>query len=277
MLAAWSETGAPAPLVVATGALVSPVASRHRTLSCGPVAPSRGSMTPYQPVRTQQWTFRRVMSATLVVAVVVVGFWLLYRFHQAVFVLLIAIVIGTALSPLVAWLHRRGLTRTAAIMLVYFLLLALLVGFAVLIFPLVVEQGATIAAAVPDYYQSLRELMASYPSQLMERLGEFLPATLPGLAQTRAADAGPGGAGGGPVGILGHRPLSGNGHAAAGLSLDARWAAGDPILAAAHTRGQARGHGPTVRRHVIQDRRLYRRARACFAWSSASWPWWPIC
>jgi predicted PurR-regulated permease PerM len=141
-------------------------------------------MTPHQPVQAQQWTFRRVMAATLIVATLALGFWLLYRFHQAVFVLWIAIVIGTALGPLVAWLHRRGLPRTAAIMLVYSLLLALFVGFALLILPLVVEQGATIAADVPEYYLALREWVSRYPSQLTERLGEFMPATLPGLEQT---------------------------------------------------------------------------------------------
>ena len=50
-----------------------------------------------------------------------------------------------------------------------------------LLFPLIVEQGTTIAAAVPGYYQSLRGWMAINPNQLIVRLSEFLPATLPGL------------------------------------------------------------------------------------------------
>ena len=49
------------------------------------------------------------------------------------------------------------------------------------LFPLIVEQGTTIAAAVPGYYQSLREWMVNYPNQWIVRLSEFLPATLPGL------------------------------------------------------------------------------------------------
>jgi hypothetical protein len=50
-----------------------------------------------------------------------------------------------------------------------------------LLFPLIVEQSTTIAAAVPGYYQSLREWMVNYPNQLIVRLSEFLPATLPSL------------------------------------------------------------------------------------------------
>ena len=51
-------------------------------------------------------------------------------------------------------------------MLVYLVLLALLIGFVLLLFPLIVEQGTTIAAAVPGYYQSVREWMVSYPNQI---------------------------------------------------------------------------------------------------------------
>jgi len=127
------------------------------------------------------WTFRRVAWATLVLVAVALGFWLLYRFKQVVFILFIAILMGTVIRPVVAWLHRRGLPRIAGVILVYVLLLALLTGFMLLLFPLIVEQGTTIAAAVPDYYQSLREQMMTYSHPLMVRLSEFLPETLPSL------------------------------------------------------------------------------------------------
>jgi predicted PurR-regulated permease PerM len=119
--------------------------------------------------------------ATLVLVFVALSFWLLYRFNQVVFILFIAIVMGTVIRPVVTWLHRRGLPRIAGVILVYLLLLALLISFVLLLFPLIVEQGTTIAAAVPGYYQSLREWMVNYPNQLIVRLSEFLPATLPGL------------------------------------------------------------------------------------------------
>ena len=121
------------------------------------------------------------MWATLVLVFVALSFWLLYRFNQVVFILFIAIVLGTVIRPVVTWLHRRGLPRIAGVILVYLLLLALLISFVLLLFPLIVEQGTTIAAAVPGYYQSLREWMANYPNQLIVRLSEFLPATLPDL------------------------------------------------------------------------------------------------
>jgi predicted PurR-regulated permease PerM len=133
------------------------------------------------PSQPYQWTFRRVMGATLVLAFVVFCFWLLYHFYQVVFILFITILMGTVIRPAVNWLHRRGLPQTAGVILVYLLLLALLTGFMLLLFPLIVEQGTTIAAAVPGYYQSLRIWMDNNPNLLIVRLGEFLPTTLPGL------------------------------------------------------------------------------------------------
>jgi predicted PurR-regulated permease PerM len=138
-------------------------------------------MALHPPSQLNDWTFRRVVWATLVLASIAAGFWLLYRFNQVVFILFIAIVMGTMIRPVVTWLHRRGLPRIAGVILVYFLLLALLISFVLLLFPLIVEQGTTIAAAVPGYYQSLREWMVNNPNQLMVRLSKFLPATLPSL------------------------------------------------------------------------------------------------
>jgi len=139
------------------------------------------SMALHSPSQLYNWTFRRVVWATLVLVFVALGFWLLYRFNQVIFILFIAILMGTVIRPVVTWLHQRGLPRIAGVILVYLLLLALLISFVLLLFPLIVEQGTTIAAAVPGYYQSLREWMVNYPNQLILRLSEFLPATLPGL------------------------------------------------------------------------------------------------
>jgi len=146
-------------------------------------------MAFHPPVQQYNWTFRRVASATLVLVLVLLGFWLLYRFYQVVFILFIAIVIGTVIRPLVTWLHHRGLPRIAGIILVYLLLLALLISFVLLLFPLIVKQGTTIAAEMPVFYLGLREWMANNPNQVIVRLGTFLPATIPGLASVQPTGA----------------------------------------------------------------------------------------
>ena len=142
-------------------------------------------MAPQPPSQAYPWTFRRAMWATLVLVFVALSFWLLYRFYQVVFILFVAIVMGTVIRPVVAWSYRRGLPRMLGVVLVYLLLLALFIGFVLLLFPLIVEQGITIAATVPDYYQSLRDWMVNYPNPWIVRLSAFLPMTLPGLEPIR--------------------------------------------------------------------------------------------
>jgi predicted PurR-regulated permease PerM len=138
-------------------------------------------MAIHPSTQLDNWTFRRVVWATLVLVSVVLSFWLLYRFYQVVFILFLAMLMGTVIRPAVAWLQRRGLPRLAGGILVYLVLLALLVGFLLLLFPLIVEQGTTIAAAVPDYYQTVRLWMVDHANQLVVRFSAFLPEALPGL------------------------------------------------------------------------------------------------
>lgn len=135
-------------------------------------------MTPHPPSPSVNWTFWRVAWATLVLAAVGLSFWLLYRFHQVIFILFVAIVIGTILRPAVTWLQRWGLPQKAGVILIYLLLLALLTGFVLLLFPLITEQSATITAAAPGYYQSLRGWMLDHPNPMLESLDAVLPATL---------------------------------------------------------------------------------------------------
>ena len=196
---------------------------------------------------TFQWTFRRVVWATLVLVFVALGFWLLYRFNQVVFILFIAIVMGTVIRPAVTWLHRRGLPRIAGVILVYLLLLALLIGFVLLLFPLIVEQGTTITAAVPGYYQSLREWMVNYPNQLIVRLSEFLPATLPSLNPRAAQQTGPevmasAGQALGYVTMAARVIFISHRYSGSGFLLDAGWAANHPVILTAGSTRPAREH-----------------------------------
>ncbi|HEX2998575.1 MAG TPA: AI-2E family transporter [Anaerolineales bacterium] len=127
------------------------------------------------------WTFGRVVWATLVLVSVVFGFWLLYRFSQVIFILFVAIVIGTVIRPAVASLHQRGLPQALGVILVYLLILLVLISFLLLVFPLISDQGTTIAAAMPEYYQNLRQWVAKNPNPFLASLNEFLPAALPNL------------------------------------------------------------------------------------------------
>ncbi len=132
-----------------------------------------------------EWTFRRVVWATLVMVSVLFCFWLVYHFYKVVFILFIAIVVGTVIRPIVNWLYQRGIPRAAGVILVYLVLLILFAGFLWLLFPLIFRQSTTLAMDIPTYYQNLRDWLTHYPNQLFMRMGQLLPASLPTLNQVQ--------------------------------------------------------------------------------------------
>jgi predicted PurR-regulated permease PerM len=129
------------------------------------------------------------MLATLVVVAVIFGFWLLYNFRMMLFSLFVGIVIGTAVKPVVGWLHRRGLPPMFGAILVYLVLLVLLIAFAMLLVPLIVDQATNIFELLPEYYMRLRELLVSSRTMMLWRLGLQLPPELPGLTGAPTAEA----------------------------------------------------------------------------------------
>ncbi len=120
--------------------------------------PLGDSMASRPLLPLESWTFRRVVWVTLVLVFVGISFWVLYRFNQVVFVLFIAILLGTVIRPGVNWLHQRGLPRMVGIILIFFLFVALFIGFMLLLFPIILKEGTAIAVVVPGYYQSLQRV-----------------------------------------------------------------------------------------------------------------------
>jgi predicted PurR-regulated permease PerM len=132
-------------------------------------------------IQQNQWTFRRIIVATLALMGVGLGFWLLYRFYQVLFILFVAVILGTIIRPIATWLNRRGLSKVGGVIAVYVLLFALLTGFLLLLFPLVFDQGTAIVKDIPDYYQDLRTWVENSPNQLIGSFSQYLPEVIPGF------------------------------------------------------------------------------------------------
>ena len=118
------------------------------------------------------------MLATIFVAFVVLGFWILYRFRAAIFIFFVAILLGTAIKPAVRYLSGRGLPRLYAEILTYILLLAVILGFVLLALPLVLEQATVLTTQLRDTYDSLRSFMVQSPSRILHTLGFRLPSEM---------------------------------------------------------------------------------------------------
>lgn len=134
-----------------------------------------------------EWTFRRVVWATLVFAFVAFCFWLFFRFYQVAFILFVAIVMGTVLRPAANWLIGKGFSRVASVLIVYLVILLGVAGFLWLLFPLIFRQGAALVGDIPAYYQSLRVWLINSPNPFLGRVGLFLPLGLPGFFPAQEA------------------------------------------------------------------------------------------
>jgi predicted PurR-regulated permease PerM len=125
-----------------------------------------------------RWTARDVVIGTLFIVAVTLSFYLLFHFRIVIFVLFIAVVIGTAIRPAVDWLHQRGVSRPTGIITVYFLIFLVIISILFLIFPLLINQATQIWQAIPDYYGNFRTAMLESRSFVLRNLGQGLPVTL---------------------------------------------------------------------------------------------------
>jgi len=121
------------------------------------------------------WTTSQVVLATLFVVSVFLIFWLLYSLRVVLFLFFVAIVIGTAIRPAVDWLHRRGISRSSGIIIIYILIAALLTGFLAMIFPLLADQATGISRNLPQYYTDLRGALINSGNRLLQNIGWQIP------------------------------------------------------------------------------------------------------
>ena len=129
--------------------------------------------SPAEGVTT--WTTNQVVLATVFVVCVFLTFWLLYSLRVVLFLFFVAIVIGTAIRPAVEWLHRRGISRSLGIIIIYILIAGLLIGFIAIIFPLFADQATEISQKLPQYYSDMRGALINSHNRLLQNIGWRFP------------------------------------------------------------------------------------------------------
>ena len=124
------------------------------------------------------WTTRRIILATLVVLLVVIGFLLLYRFRLVVVIVFSGIVVSMAMAPGVDWLHRHRLPRALSVIMIYLVLLVVLIGFIVLLVPPIVEQLSAAVPKIENYYRDLKSALVSSPLLVIRQIAAQMPAQI---------------------------------------------------------------------------------------------------
>ncbi len=131
---------------------------------------------------------QQLILGTVVVGLVILGFWLLFRFYQVILLLMAGIVVSLALKPAVDRLKARGVPPAVAVGLLYGAMLIVAILFLRFGAPLIADQASNIGAQLGEIYASFRQALQNMPNLLMRRLAELLPAT-PSLPQALPGDA----------------------------------------------------------------------------------------
>ena len=124
------------------------------------------------------WTTREVVLATLTAALVVGAMALAREVFGALIALFVAVLLSSAVQPLVTRLERRAngrLTRSGAALAVYAAIVVLAIGFVIILLPVLIEQVSALWSSVPDLYASLRSRMIASDSESLHRIAGYLP------------------------------------------------------------------------------------------------------
>src|SRR5579883_46090 len=100
---------------------------------------------------------------TLGVAAVLAALTLLYFIRPVLVLLLISILFAQAISPLVLAMRRTGARRAQAVLAIYLLILAALVGLGWMIWAAVSSQVATLVQSVPEMQRQLSAAAQAIP------------------------------------------------------------------------------------------------------------------
>lgn len=120
-------------------------------------------------------TLKRALTAVLIFLLTLAGFFAIYRFHHVLFILFVAVVLGTVTRPAYEKLQTLGLNKNLAVFVILLVIAVLIVGFLLLLLPLLTSQYETLLAAIPKYYNTVLSWLAGSKNELVVRLSEFLP------------------------------------------------------------------------------------------------------
>lgn len=131
--------------------------------------------------------FKDALISVLLALLVLIGFYGVYRFHQILFTLFVAIIFGTMARLVHNWLINRGINKNLASVLMLVGILVLLTGFVLILLPTLTSQYQTLLSALPRYYTLLRDWLVGSRNELISSLSQdLLPAKLDLGAQAPA-------------------------------------------------------------------------------------------
>lgn len=122
------------------------------------------------------WSVRETILATLNVAMVIVGFALVYRFFYIFIALIVAVMLYIAMRPLITQLAKWGIDKRSGVIVAYLLLALVIGGFLLLLIPLLVGQLRMISERLPEYYTGIYQWLQQSQIRGVALIASYLPA-----------------------------------------------------------------------------------------------------
>lgn len=96
----------------------------------------------------------------IAIALGLLGLWLLLQLWPVFIIVVTSFIFMAAFQPYVAWLERRGIGRTAAVVLMMLAVLTVLIGMLVLVVPAIINEFNHLRQDLPADARPLDELLA---------------------------------------------------------------------------------------------------------------------
>jgi len=123
---------------------------------------------PVVQMETSEHQSRALTPASFILAVVAIYF--IYKIQIVIVLLIVGIILATAITRPVEMLHRRGLGRGPAILIVYLAIIGVLGGIFYLLIPPVASEAARFASAAPEQIQTWRTALESSGNPIIRNL-----------------------------------------------------------------------------------------------------------
>jgi predicted PurR-regulated permease PerM len=123
----------------------------------------------------QRVTLKQVVLGTAIVALVLLGLFLLIALRNMLIMLFLGIVVATALTPIVERLRRLGLSQGLSVLTAFALLILIVGAITAALVPFIATQVAQVASDLPERYISLRNTIAASPSAFVRNIAAQMP------------------------------------------------------------------------------------------------------
>ena len=124
-------------------------------------------------------TSGNILRAILIVLALVA----LFLMREVVFIFFVALVIVSALNPLVTWLQNKKIPRILSVLIIFLLGFSLLGLIIYLLVPPLITQISALASNLPEYLNKLPfDLKADYLQEILKRSGNYLAGVPAGLS-----------------------------------------------------------------------------------------------